>query len=101
RPGMMTRLLYWATQVGLRGADRIIVLGEDMRAKVMQRGIDADKTALVPNWADTTLLSPRPRTNPWPDAGHETNGVDRHDSLVVMYSGNLGLSQNLEQLLEV
>src|SRR5262249_1553423 len=39
RPGLLTRMLYWATQVGLRRADRIIVLGEDMRRKVLSRGI--------------------------------------------------------------
>ena len=106
RPGIMTKLLYWATQVGLRGADRIIVLGEDMRAKVVNRGIAAEKTTLVPNWADTDLIYPRPRTNPW--GGPASRGVsaaspsDQSDNpFVVMYSGNLGLSQNLEQLLEV
>src|SRR4029077_15791636 len=52
RPGIMTKTLYWATQIGLRGADRVIVLGEDMRAKVVNRGIAAEKTSLVPNWAD-------------------------------------------------
>src|SRR5258707_8274549 len=29
RPGLLTRLLWWATQVGLLRADRVIVLGED------------------------------------------------------------------------
>jgi UDP-N-acetylmuramyl pentapeptide phosphotransferase/UDP-N-acetylglucosamine-1-phosphate transferase/glycosyltransferase involved in cell wall biosynthesis len=123
RPGIMTRVLYWATQIGLRGADRIIVLGEDMRAKVVSRGIAVEKTTIVPNWADTDLIFPRPRTNPWKKAsgvsnwvyrtdslesgvnGHARNGEmpldeDAGDSLIVMYSGNLGLSQNLEHLLE-
>jgi glycosyltransferase involved in cell wall biosynthesis len=92
RPGILTRFLHWATQVGLKKADRIIVLGEDMRAKVVSRGIAPEKITLVPNWADTDAIVPRPRTNPWSD--------EPHDDLVVMYSGNLGLSQNLEQLLE-
>jgi glycosyltransferase involved in cell wall biosynthesis len=94
QPGLTTRFLRWATQIGLRGAARIIVLGEDMRTKVVGRGIAAAKTTLVPNWADTNLISPRPRTSPWAEA------APQDDALVVMYSGNLGLSQNLEQLLE-
>jgi glycosyltransferase involved in cell wall biosynthesis len=109
RPGLMTRLLYWATQVGLRGSDHIIVLGEDMRAKVVGRGITAKKTTVVPNWADTNLIYPRPRTtDPWDRATPTMNGSNgiiaetcQDDALVVMYSGNLGLSQNLDQLLEV
>jgi putative colanic acid biosynthesis glycosyltransferase WcaI len=95
KPGMMTKALHWATQVGLRGADRVIVLGEDMRAKVIRRGIPSAKMALVPNWADTDLIYPRPRTNPFAEV------APPDDAMVVMYSGNLGLSQNLDQLLEV
>ena len=118
RPGIITKMLYWATQTGLRGADRIIVLGEDMRAKVMNRGIAAAKIAIVSNWADTDLIYPRPRTNPWAEEpegstrgavgnreqrrsegnGHAPKAPE--DSLIVMYSGNVGLSQNLEHLLE-
>jgi glycosyltransferase involved in cell wall biosynthesis len=93
RPGIITRLLHWATQVGLSGAERVIVLGQDMRGKVISRGIASRKITVVPNWADTELIYPRPRTNPW-EGSHCPNG-----ELVVMYSGNLGLSQNLEQLL--
>jgi colanic acid biosynthesis glycosyl transferase WcaI len=109
RPGIVTKLLYWATQVGLRGADHIIVLGEDMRAKVVSRGIASEKTTVIPNWADTDLIYPRPRTDLWPfpsppngeapDKGVASNAL-HDDSLVVMYSGNVGLSQNLEKLLE-
>lgn len=95
RPGVMTKVLFWATQVGLRGADRVIVLGKDMRAKVVSRGIPAAKTEIIPNWADTNLIFPQTRTCLFDDAVHSP------DEMVVMYSGNLGLSQNLEQLLEV
>ncbi|HWY86823.1 MAG TPA: glycosyltransferase family 4 protein, partial [Gemmataceae bacterium] len=80
RPGIVTNLLFWATQVGLRGADRIIVLGEDMRAKVVSRGVAPGKITLVPNWADTDLIHPRPRTNPWNVPSPDD------DSMVVMYS---------------
>ena len=67
-----------------------------MRAKVVSRGIAVEKTTLVPNWADTDLIFPRPRTNPW-------NASDLEDKLaVVMYSGNLrAITQNLDQLLDV
>ncbi|HWY87929.1 MAG TPA: glycosyltransferase family 4 protein, partial [Gemmataceae bacterium] len=45
-------------------------------------------------WADTDLIYPRSRTNPWGTSNPQDN------SLVVMYSGNLGLSQNLDQMLD-
>lgn len=95
RPGLTTRLLRWSTQVGLKSADRVVVLGRDMRDRVLARGIVDDKIDIVPNWADTELIRPTPR----PNTLRAEWGVD--NTFVVMYSGNLGLSQNLEPLLEV
>ncbi len=94
RPGLVTKLLFWATQVGLRGANRVIVLGEDMRSKVLARGIQADKISIVSNWADTELIQPK-LSDSWDGPMLAAN------PFTVMYSGNLGLSQNLENLLEV
>jgi glycosyltransferase involved in cell wall biosynthesis len=94
RPGLVTRLLWLATQLGLWAADRVVVLGEDMKRRVLERGIDADKVAVIPNWADTRLLRPAP---PDPEL---KRAWDLNGEFIVMYSGNLGLSQNLEQVLE-
>jgi glycosyltransferase involved in cell wall biosynthesis len=95
RPGPLASFLRCMTQIGLRGADRVVVLGEDMRRRVLRRGIDPDKISVVPNWADVTALrssagGARALRGEW--------GVDGR--FVVMYSGNLGLSQNLEQVLD-
>ena len=93
KPGLLTTMLRWTTQVGLRRADRIVVLGEDMRQKVLRRGISPSRIAIVPNWADTANVRPR----------REQNALraewEPHGRFVVAYSGNLGLSQNLEQVL--
>jgi glycosyltransferase involved in cell wall biosynthesis len=94
RPGLLTRLLWLATQLGLRAADRVVVLGEDMKRRVLERGIAAAKIVVIPNWADIRLLRPTP-PDPELRRAWGLNG-----EFVVMYSGNLGLSQNLEPLLE-
>jgi glycosyltransferase involved in cell wall biosynthesis len=89
RPGPLTALLRWATQLGLTHADRVVVLGEDMRRRVLARGIDPAKVAIVPNWADTSVAFPDREDN----ALRKQWGLDGH--FAVMYSGNLGLSQDL------
>jgi colanic acid biosynthesis glycosyl transferase WcaI len=94
KPGLMTRLLRWATQLGLHHADRVVVLGDDMRDRVLQRGIDPARIAIVPNWTDTRLLRPSEPGN----ALRRSWGVDGR--LVLMYSGNLGLSQGLDHVLQ-
>jgi glycosyltransferase involved in cell wall biosynthesis len=93
RPGPVAWLLRWATQVGLRRADRVVVLGEDMRRRVLGRGVRPGKVVVVPNWADTRAVRPpvgeSPLRREW--------GINGR--FVVMYSGNLGLSQDLDQVL--
>jgi glycosyltransferase involved in cell wall biosynthesis len=93
RPGPLTWALRAATQVGLRAADRVVVLGEDMRRRVLARGIDPAKIDIVPNWADADQMRPLP-----PDERLRRElGADGR--FVVMYAGNLGLSQSLDETL--
>lgn len=92
-PGLMTWVLRKLSQFGLRHADRIVVLGEDMKRRVLARGIPA-KIEVVPNWADSSKLRPGlPR-----DVLRQEWGVGTN--LAVVYSGNLGLSQNLDMVLD-
>jgi colanic acid biosynthesis glycosyl transferase WcaI len=93
RPGPLTWFLRWATQFGLKHADRVVVLGEDMRRRVLDRGIASDKIVIVPNWVDVQQVRPLAGDN---RLRKEWNLDGR---FVAMYSGNLGLSQNLEQIL--
>jgi glycosyltransferase involved in cell wall biosynthesis len=92
RPGLMATFLRWMTQIGLRHADRVVVLGEDMRRRVLQRGVDPAKVAIVPNWADAEAL----RTDVLPNRLRKEWQVEQ---FLVAYSGNIGLSQNLDQVL--
>lgn len=94
RPGLLTWFLMQMTQLGLKRADRIIVLGADMREKVGRRGIPSGKMAIIPNWADTKKLVPVTRE----ESFRKDWGLEK--TFVVMYSGNLGLSQNLEILVD-
>ncbi len=93
KPGPLTMFLRWVTQFGLRHADRVVVLGEDMRERVVRRGIDPKKIVIVPNWVDTRHVRPLSAVSPLRQAW-QLDG-----RFVVMYSGNLGLSQGLEQVL--
>jgi colanic acid biosynthesis glycosyl transferase WcaI len=94
KPGLLTSVLRWLTNVGLRHADRVVVLGEDMKRRVLERGVAPEHVAIIPNWADTRAIQPTDGPNPlraeW--------GLE--DKFVVMYSGNLGLSQGLDGVLE-
>ena len=72
-----------------------IALSETMRARLIaDKGAPAARTTIIPDWADTSAVRPGDKQNPFARA----HGLA--DAFVVMHSGNLGLSQNLETLVE-
>lgn len=76
----------------LRRADRIVAIGETMRARLEAKGAPPERLRIIPNWVDTTEITPQPRDNPWARA----HGLDT--CFVVMHSGNVGHAQDLESL---
>jgi glycosyltransferase involved in cell wall biosynthesis len=78
-----------------RRADRLVVLGETMRTMLIEgKGADPARTVVIPDWADCEAIVPGTKQN----AFARTHGLA--DRFVVMHSGNIGLSQNLEVLIE-
>ena len=70
-------------------------LGETMRQRLIDnKGARPERTMIIPDWADTTAIAPGPKRN----AFSEAHGLA--DKFVVMHSGNIGLSQSLETLVD-
>ena len=76
-----------------RGADHVIVLSRDMEQHLIASGVAPEKISVVSNWVDTRAVYPVKIANSF----RREHGLN--DRFVVMYSGNLGLSQNLGRLL--
>jgi glycosyltransferase involved in cell wall biosynthesis len=94
RDGWFTRALRrWLFSI-YRRADQVIVLGEDMRSVLTAAGIPDDRIAVLPNWADTTQIFPIRQANAF-RLREQLAGY-----FVVMYSGNMGLCQSLDDVLE-
>ena len=93
---LLIRVLEASTRRILKGADRIVVLGDDMRRRVLTKGCPhPERIHVIPNWVDTTQIRPQPGANLFRQQ-HQLEGC-----FVVMFSGNLGLSQRLEDVLTV
>jgi len=79
----------------LRHADAVVALGDRMRRRLVeQKGADPRRVHVIHNWADCDAIVPGPKDNGFARA----NGLGNR--FVVMHSGNVGLSQNLEILIE-
>src|ERR1700724_4739628 len=72
-------------------AHLIVDLGHDMARRIVDQGVPPDKVVVVPDWVDCGRIHPLD-SNPF----RRSFG----DKFVVMYSGNIGLSQQLEAVLE-
>src|SRR5579871_3196294 len=83
---MLTSLIGALADWSRRNADGIIVLGEDMKARLIARDIPEGKIHVVPNWADGQEITPRP----FPEG-----------PLTVQYSGNFGLTHDFDTIAAV
>ncbi len=80
----------------VRRADRIIALGDTMTRRLVQtKNADPSKIRVIHNWSDAEAIQPGPKDNPF---SRERRLVDK---FVVMHSGNVGMSQDVDALLDV
>lgn len=77
----------------LRRADHVVAIGETMRRRLELKGADPQRVSVIPNWVDTSKLTPQPRDNEWA----REHGIE--GKFVVMHSGNVGHAQNLDALI--
>src|SRR5438034_4351183 len=90
-PALMSPLRV-LVRIYLRRADRLVAIGETMRKRLEEKGAPSDRVRVIPNWVDTTRLTPLAKDNPW---SQHTGLADR---FVVMHSGNVGHAQDLDSL---
>jgi len=75
-------------------ADAIVVLDEDMRDRLVSWGLPVDRMKIVPNWMDCSVVKPVKSNNPF----RVDQKID--DRFVVMHSGNMGMTQRLDMLVD-
>ena len=80
-----------------RNADKIIVISEDFKKNIMAKGVPEDKIVVIYNWVDQNAVVDVPREK---NVLFERYGLDRN-KFYVTYNGNIGLTQNMDMLLEV
>jgi putative colanic acid biosynthesis glycosyltransferase WcaI len=91
RSPFLLELLRRGNNYAYERADLIVTLGHDMAQRIVDKGVPTAKVAVVPDWVDCGRIRPL-----------ESNPFRRSfgDKFVVMYSGNIGLSQQLDVVLE-
>lgn len=80
-----------------RNADIIIVISEDFKRNIMAKGVPEDKIVVIYNWVDQNAVVDVPRSE---NILFDRYRLDRN-KFYVTYNGNIGLTQNMDMLLEV
>lgn len=83
----ISRLLF-------RRADRVVSIGRDMNSRLIALGVPPQKIVTIHDWSDGRLVRPLDGPSPL----RKQYGWEGR--FVVMHSGNVGLSQGLETLLD-
>jgi colanic acid biosynthesis glycosyl transferase WcaI len=75
-------------------ASAISVISDGFKQNLLAKGVLDPKLRVIPNFVDTEHIRPLARRNPFSSA----QWLD--DRFVVLFAGNLGLSQGLERILD-
>ena len=92
--GLLVRMLYGASNFLLRRSRRIITLSDQMKNRLIERGMNESQIVVIHNWADGERIRPTSRD--------ENSFLDRHDlheKFVVQYSGHMGEAHVFDSLL--
>ncbi len=77
-----------------RHSRRIFAISDEFSDNLQGKGVPATQIEVIPNFVDTAFIRPLPRRN----AFATKHGLN--DKFVVLYAGNVGLSQGLEVVLD-
>jgi colanic acid biosynthesis glycosyl transferase WcaI len=91
------RVLVWfwhrLNRVVRSTAVLVVVVGRDMRERLLAQGVPADKIVVRPNWTTEPKATPS-------DAEAVREAMGWTSRAVVMFAGNLGLAQGLDVMID-
>ena len=98
---LVTDAMMWFDKFSCKRSDLIITVGRDLVETVENRfkGKKVPKTVMINNWIDENEIYPLDERNERVVAFKKKYGLD--GKFVIMYSGNIGLYYDLENLMKV
>ena len=78
-------------------ADKIIVISQDFKRNIMAKGVPEEKIEVIYNWVDQNAVVDVPREQNKLFAKYNLDP----SKFYITYSGNIGLTQNMDMLLAV
>ncbi|MDZ8024093.1 MAG: glycosyltransferase family 4 protein [Nostoc sp. SerVER01] len=92
---LLIQLFALLEKFAYRSASKISVIADGFVENLRSKGVEADKIVQIPNWVDVNFIRPLPQENNPFRTTHNLN-----DKFVVLYSGNIALTQGLESVVK-
>ncbi len=88
------RILKWIEKFIYKRSQKIIAICNGFVKNLREKQVPEEKIVLIPHWADIEHIIPMEKYNGF----RKANGIE--NQFLAIYSGNIGLSQGLEVILE-
>jgi colanic acid biosynthesis glycosyl transferase WcaI len=92
---LMIRTLAALEKFAYRAAHTISVITNGFSENLVNKGVPVNKIVCIPNWVNVNFIHPLPKENNSWRYSHQLDG-----KFVVLYSGNIALTQGLETVIE-
>jgi colanic acid biosynthesis glycosyl transferase WcaI len=90
----LIRIFEVLEKFAYRTATKISVIADGFVDNLLNKGVPKDKIEQISNWVDVDFIRPLPKENNEFRATHQLS-----DKFVVLYSGNIALTQGLETVI--
>ncbi|AFZ36585.1 glycosyl transferase group 1 [Stanieria cyanosphaera PCC 7437] len=91
----MIKVLKTLEKFAYKTATKISVIADGFTKNITNKGVALEKIVEIPNWVDINFIKPLVRENNWFRREHQLE-----DKFVVLYSGNIALTQGLETVID-
>ncbi|PNG27324.1 WcaI family glycosyltransferase [Methylocella silvestris] len=93
--GALKKAIFAVESWLLRGFDGLVTISSQMRKRLIEKGVAADRIGIVRNWVDLDQIRPLEGDNGF----RAELGLGAAD-FVILYAGNIGAKQALEVVLD-
>ncbi|MEM1172827.1 MAG: glycosyltransferase family 4 protein [Cyanobacteria bacterium P01_H01_bin.35] len=90
----IVRIAQGVEKLAYLKAAKISVIAEDFVTTLVEQGVSKDRLICIPNWVDINFIRPLDKNNSF----REEHNLK--DKFVVLYSGNIALTQGLETVVK-
>ncbi|MGB3653686.1 MAG: glycosyltransferase family 4 protein [Rivularia sp. (in: cyanobacteria)] len=91
----LIRIFSILEKFAYRSADKISVIADGFVDNLVSKNVAPDKIVQIPNWVDVNFIRPMPKETNAFRAEHKLD-----NKFVVLYSGNIALTQGLETVVK-